>query len=61
MAIKKVKLNYMTAVEKIPPVRKIAVSSSHIEELDRDIKQKVMQNEAERVASMDVAGQYMVR
>lgn len=61
MAIKKVKLNYMTAVEKIPPVKKVTVPSSHIEELDRDIKQKVRQNEAERVASMDVAGQYMVR
>ena len=44
MKIKKVKLNYMTAVEKMPPVEKVAVSSSHIEELERDIKQKVFQN-----------------
>lgn len=61
MAIKKVKLNYMSAVSKTPPVKKIPVSSSRMEELDRAIRQKIRQNEAERAASMEVAGRYIVR
>lgn len=61
MAIKKVKLNYMSAVSKTPPVKKIPVSSSRIEELNRAIRQKIRQNEVERDASMEVAGQYTVR
>lgn len=32
-----------------------------MEELDRTIKQKVRQNEAERVASIEAAGRYIVR
>lgn len=61
MAIKKVKLNYMSAVSKTPPVKKIPVSSSRMEELDRAIRQKIRQNEAERAASIEVAGRYTVR
>lgn len=61
MAIKRVKLNYMSAVSETPPAGKVAVPSSHMEDLDRAIKQKVRQNEAERAASMEVAGRYTVR
>ena len=46
MAIKRVKINYLSAVSKTPPVDRIAVPSSHMEELDRAIRQKVRQNEA---------------
>lgn len=61
MAIKRVKLNYMSAVPQTPPVKEIPVSTSHMEELDRAIRQKVKQNEAERAASIEVAGRYTVR
>lgn len=61
MAIKRVKLNYMSTVSKTPPVGKIIVPSSHMEELDRAIRQKVRQNEAERAASMEIASRYTVR
>lgn len=61
MAIKRVKLNYRSAVSNTAPVETIPVSSSRIEELDRAIRQKVRQNEAERVASIEVAGRYTVR
>jgi hypothetical protein len=60
MAIEKVKLNYMSAVSKMPSASRITISSSSIEELDRAIRQKIMQNESERVASMEAAGQYIV-
>lgn len=60
MAIKKVKLNYMSAVSKTPPMKKILVSSSRMEELDKAIRLKIRQNEAERVASIKIAEQYMV-
>ncbi len=42
--IKKVKLNYMSAVSHAPPKVKIAVSSAKMEELDRTIKEKTSQN-----------------
>lgn len=61
MAIQRVKLNYMSAVSKTPSAGKIVIPSSHMEELDRAIRQKVMQNEAERAASMEVASRYIVR
>lgn len=61
MAVKKAKLNYMSAVSQTPPVKKIPVPSSHLEELDRAISQKVRQNESERAASMEVAARYVVR
>lgn len=61
MAIKRVKINYLSAVSKTPPVNRIAVPSSHMEELDRAIRQKVRQNEAERAASIEAAGRYTVR
>lgn len=61
MAIKKVKLDYRPSVTKTLPAKKVPVSSSHMEDLDRAIKQKVRQNEAERAASMEIAGRYMVR
>ena len=61
MAIKRAKLNYMSAVSQTPPVRTIPVSSGCMEELDRAIRQKIRQNEAERAASLEVAGRYKVR
>ncbi len=61
MAIKRIKIDYLSAVSKTPPVNRIAVPSSHMEELDRAIRQKVKQNEAERVASIEAAGRYTVR
>lgn len=61
MAIKKAKLDYRPSVTKILPAEKLPVSSSHMEDLDRAIKQKVRQNEAERAASMEILGRYMVR
>ena len=61
MAIKKVKLNYMSAVTKTTPVEEVPVSSSRMEELDRAIRQKIRHNEAERAASIEIAGRYNVR
>ena len=61
MAIKKVKLNYVPVVTRKAPVERTAVPSSHIDALNRSIKQKVRQNEAERAASMEAAGRYTVR
>lgn len=60
MAIKRVKLNYMSAVSKTPPVGEITIPSSHMEELDRAIRQKVSQNEAERAASMEAVERCIV-
>lgn len=57
MAIRRVKLNYMSAVSQPVPVKKIPVSSSRMEELDSAIRKKIRQNEAERAASVEVAGQ----
>lgn len=42
--IKKVKLNYMSAVSHTPPKARIAVSYAKMEELDRAIKEKTSQN-----------------
>ena len=39
--MKKAKLNYMSAVSKTAPVNKISVSSSKMELLDKEIKQKI--------------------
>ena len=61
MAIKRVKLNYVSVMPYIKPVEKIPVSSSCMEELDRAIRQKIRQNEAERAASIEFAGRYNVR
>lgn len=40
MALKKVKLNYMSATTHTEPKAKIKVSSAKMEELDRSIKEK---------------------
>lgn len=61
MAIKKAKLNYMSAVSTTKPVERIPVSSSHMEMLDADIKSKVRQNEANRRVGEQTAKQYLVR
>lgn len=61
MAIKKVKLNYMSAVSMTAPVEKIPVSSSRMEELDRAIRKKIRHNEAEQAASIEAASRYLVR
>ena len=42
--IKKVKLNYISAVSHAPPKARIAVSSAKMEELDRAIRKKTSQN-----------------
>lgn len=45
--IKKVGLNYMSAVSRTPPKARIPVSSTCMEELDRTIRQKTKQNTAQ--------------
>lgn len=42
--IKKVKLNYMSAVSRTPPKARIPVSSARMEELDKAIRKKTKQN-----------------
>ena len=42
--IKKVKINYMSAVSHTPPKARIPVSSAKMEELDRAIREKTGQN-----------------
>lgn len=42
--IKKVKLNYKSAVSHTPPVDRIPVPASHMEELSKSIQQKTKQN-----------------
>ena len=46
MSFQKAKLNYMSAVTHIEPKAKIKVSSTKMEELDREIKKKIGQNNA---------------
>lgn len=47
MALKKVKLNYMSATTHKEPKAKIKVSSAKMEELDRSIKEKTRQNNSD--------------
>ena len=47
MALKKVKLNYMSATTHTEPKAKIKKSSTKIEELDRAIKEKTRQNNSD--------------
>lgn len=61
MAIKRVKLNYMSAVPTTAPVETIPVSSSSMEELNRTIRKKIRHNEAEQAASIEAASRYLVR
>ena len=51
--IKKVKLNYMSAVSRTPPKAKIKVSSAKIEELNKAIIEKTRQNNAVFNAARD--------
>ena len=44
MALKKVKLNYMSATTHTEPKAKIKISSTKMEELDMAIKEKTRQN-----------------
>ena len=44
MALKKVKLNYMSATTHTEPKAKIKVSSAKLEELDKSIREKTNQN-----------------
>lgn len=46
-SIKKVKLNYMSAVSRTPPKARIPVSSACMEELDKAIREKTIQNTAQ--------------
>lgn len=59
--MKRVELKYMSAVSTTPPIERVTIPSSHLEELGKVIRQKVRQNEAERAASMEVASRYVVR
>ena len=61
MAMKRKKVTYVAAVPQKSAAGQSTVSSSHKEALGRSIRQKVRQNEAERVASMEIAERYMVR
>lgn len=45
--IKKVKLNYMSAVSRTSPKAQIPVSSAKMEELDRAIREKIEHNKSE--------------
>ena len=45
--MKKTKLKYRSAVTRIPPVKKVAVSSCNLEKLDLAIASKVEQNQKE--------------
>lgn len=54
MAIKRVKLNYISAVSNTPPVERIAVLSSHMEELDRAIILKIKQNDTGRIVNIQM-------
>ena len=47
MALKKVKLNYMSATTHTELKAKIKVSSAKMEELDRSIKEKTRQNNSD--------------
>ena len=47
MSFQKAKLNYMSAVTYTEPKKRIKVSSTKMEELDRDIKEKVEKNKTE--------------
>lgn len=58
--MKKAKLNYMSAVSKTAPVNKIPVSSSKMELLDKEIKQKIKQNRVEEEASIEMSKHYLV-
>lgn len=59
--IKKVKLNYVSACKRTPPVERIPVPSSHMEALNRSIRQKCEQNQRERIASYEKAKNFIVR
>lgn len=61
MAIKRIKINYVSALPEQPPFERINVPNSHKEALGRSIKQKVRQNESGRAAGAEYVGRYMVR
>ncbi len=50
---KKVKLNYVPAVEPFIPKETIPISSAYLEELDRTIQKRVEQNKAEYNAGIE--------
>lgn len=50
---KKVKLNYVPAVEPFIPKETIPISSAYLERLDRTIQKKVEQNKAEYNAGIE--------
>lgn len=58
--IKKVKLNYVQAVTTTKPVARIPVPSSHMEELDRSIRNKCEQNARRRIQGEDTVKNYIV-
>lgn len=61
MPIKRVKLNYMSAVLHTPPVARIPVSSSEMERLNISIREKCRQNAKERKASKELAEHFLVK
>lgn len=50
---KKVKLNYVPAVETFIPKKTIPISSAYLEKLDRAIQKRVEQNRAEYNAGLE--------
>ena len=58
--IKKAPLNYQAACAKISSTKKIPISSSKLEELDRSIRDKCKQNAIERKESKEIAQHYIV-
>ena len=51
MSINRVRLHYMPSVSKTPPIGKIIIPSAHLEQIDVALKEKLRQNELERIMS----------
>jgi len=60
-AMKRVNLNSKPIAIPDQPKEQTVVSKDSIDELNKFIKQKIRQNEAERTASMEIAGRYVVK
>ena len=61
MPVEKVPLNYRPAVKKTLPIREIEIPASHMEALDRSIRQKVRQAEVNRTSSTEAVKDHIVR
>lgn len=59
--LKKVALNYKSAVGHTKPVTVIPVDAGTLNKLDRVIREKLEQNERERICSRDKTEEYWIR